>query len=261
MALATVLVVEDDPRVRSFLRDALQGTSRVLEAEDGEAALAMLERHTPETVALALVDHVIPKRSGLDVLRETRRRWPWIPVVLMTGFGSEDLAIQALRAGARDYVKKPVGVSQLLELVDRMIHAGAAPGSPSARADAPAPRAAETGHPNLARAIAFLREHFAEPLCLADVARAAALSKFHLCRLFRRETGVSFRDYLRALRIERAKVLLADRRASVTEIAYSVGFNDTSRFDKSFSRSVGMSPTRYRRLLPGAHPPSPSPRG
>ena len=233
---------------------------RVLEAEDGDAALEVLERHPPHSVALVLVDHVMPKRSGLDVLRETRRRWPWIPVVIITAFGSEELAVEAFRAGACNYLKKPVGVNELLGIVDWVMRAESASRplpSPAAGADL---LPTDTPHPNVARAIAFVREHFAESIGLADVARAAALSKFHLCRLFRQETGISFRGYLRALRIERAKVLLADRRVPVTEIAYGVGFNDVSRFDRNFERSVGISPTEYRKLLgSGTDGPSQAP--
>jgi AraC family transcriptional regulator len=243
----TVLVVEDDPRVRSLLREALQRTNRVLEAPDGETALGLLKRPAQHSVALLVVDHVLPRCRGLDVLREVRCRWPWIPVVVITGHGSEELAIEALRAGASDYLKKPIDLNELEQRVNRLTRQRPAEGSePGGAVPPPSPPA--VGHPGLAAAMDFLRRHFAEPIGLADVAREAALSRYHFCRIFRRETGASFRDHLRTLRIEQAKRLLADRHLTVTEIAYAVGFNDASRFDKNFSRIVGMTPTAYRRL-------------
>lgn len=84
---------------------------------------------------------------------------------------------------------------------------------------------------------------------LAVVAREAALSRFHFCRLFRRETGIAFHDYVHELRVRYAKALLADRQLTVTEVAYRVGFNDLSHFDRTFRRLVGASPTEYRASL------------
>ena len=125
MPLATVLVVEDDPLVRSFLRAALEDRVRVLEVEDGEAALDVLARRLGERVALALVDQVIPKRSGLDVVREARRRWPWVPVVLITGFGSEEILNDAFRLGASVVLSKPFAIEDLRRVVACFLAPGA----------------------------------------------------------------------------------------------------------------------------------------
>jgi len=235
-----VLIVDDDASVRSFLRAALRDTARVVEAEDGEQAIEILEQHTRGALDLALVDYVLPRRSGLDVLRVTRRSWPWIPVVILTGFGSEDVAVQALRARASDYLTKPIGIDVLRESV-RVLTATRAATVPSD--DAP------DMHPGIRRALAFMREHFTEDITLADVARGAALSRFYFCRLFHREAGVPFHEYLNELRVARAQVLLADHHVTVTEVAYAVGFNDLSHFDRTFRRMVGLSPTEYRTSL------------
>lgn len=237
-----VLVVDDDPRVRSFVRSALADTVSLLEAPDGERALRVLERHGGHNLDLVLVDQVIPEPSGLELLQTVQRRWPWIPAIMITGFGSEDLAIQAFRAGARDYLKKPIDIDRLRQAVVAMTSARKSLERWVGTAAAPA-------HPGVSRALAFVREHFTEATTLSDVARAASLSKFHLCRLFRRETGFAFRDYLQGLRVQRARELLADPRLTVTEVAYAVGFNDLSHFDKVFRRIAGVPPSEYRRTL------------
>jgi YesN/AraC family two-component response regulator len=244
-----VLIVDDEVLVRSFLRSALEGTAQVVEAEDGDQALAILQERAGSAVDLLLVDDLLPRRSGLEVLRLTRRNWPGIPVVILTGFGSEDLAVAALRAGASDYLRKPIAAEVLRQVVATLTTASeaSAPGcvTTSRRLGDGAPVA----HPNIRRALAFSRAHFAEAITLTDVAREARLSRFHFCRLFHHEIGVPFHEYLHDLRVRRAKALLADRYLRVTEVAYAVGFNDLSHFDKTFRRRVGRSPTEYRASL------------
>jgi two-component system response regulator YesN len=245
-----VLIVDDEPVVRSFVRAALESIVRVEEAADAERALEVLEARA-RTTDLVLVDHVLPRRSGLEVLRITKRNWPWISVAILTGFGSEDLAVQALRAGASDYLKKPIQVTALLQAVARLMTVRDKPTFP------PAPPAPVGGteirdsrvHPNIGRALRFMTEHFGEGLTLADVAREAGLSRFHFCRLFHHEIGVPFHEHLQVLRVHRAKVLLGDPFLRVSEIAYAVGFNDLSHFDRTFRKMVGRSPSQYRASL------------
>lgn len=250
----SVLIVEDDDRVRAFFRVALEGIARVTEARDGDAALNILEAPAA-AVDLVVVDHVLPRLSGLELVRLVRQRWPWIPVVITTGFGSEDLAVQALRAGARDYLKKPIDVSELRRVI--LMHAPSAGplggrGAGSREAAPPVSTEAAVTHSGIRRALIFVRRHFTEPITLSQVALEAGLSRFHLCRLFRRQVGLSFRGYLQGLRIDHARMLLADRRLTVSEVAYATGFNDLSHFDKVFNRLVGVSPTEYRRAIRAA---------
>ena len=238
-----VLVVDDEPPVRSFLRTALEHTARVVEAEDGERALDILRTHGGDTIDLVLVDYILPKRSGLEVLELTKRNWPWIPVVLFTAFDSEDLAVQALRAGASGYLRKPIRVGALIRSVAALTIVGGGMtlngGTVQSFGD----------HPSIRRVLTFIEGHFADPITLGDAAREARLSRFHFCRLFHHETGVPFHEYLEGVRVAQAKALLADRYARITDVAYAVGFNDLSHFDKTFRKMVGQSPTEYRRSL------------
>lgn len=253
--LPVVLIVDDDARVRSFLRSALEGSALVLEAKDGEGALDLVRQHAERDLDLVLVDYVLPKRSGLEVLSVTKRSWPWIPVVIITGFGSEELAVQALRAGANDYLRKPIALDSLSEMVRTQTTPGAEVAGSGVAGAVDRRDVTGVGHPNIRRALAFVREHFTEAITLADVAHEAALSRFHFCRLFHHEVGVSLREYLQEIRVGRAKALLVDRHVTVSEVAYAVGFNDLSHFDRIFNRKVGRSPTAYRRSLARASGP------
>jgi AraC family transcriptional regulator len=97
------------------------------------------------------------------------------------------------------------------------------------------------------RAIAAMQENISEPITVDDLARAALFSKFHFSRVFQRATGVSPGRFLSALRLQRAKDLLISTSLNVADISLRVGYSSVGTFSSRFSRSVGMSPTCYRR--------------
>ncbi len=95
-------------------------------------------------------------------------------------------------------------------------------------------------------AISFMRDNLHRRLSLGELARAAQLSQVHLRRVFKRETSLTPAQYLRALRIERAKQLLQSSSLSVKQIAAEVGTGDVSHFVRNFERTTGLPPTRHR---------------
>lgn len=98
------------------------------------------------------------------------------------------------------------------------------------------------------RAIVTMRENLGEELTVADLARAAMFSKFHFTRIFQRVTGVSPGRFLSAMRLQRAKQLLVSTSLNVADISMLVGYNSVGTFSSRFTRSVGLSPTVYRRM-------------
>jgi AraC-like DNA-binding protein len=97
------------------------------------------------------------------------------------------------------------------------------------------------------KALAFLHEHYAEPISRADVAAYVGLSESHLTRCFRQEMGVTPVTYLNRYRVRQAKALLEAGAQSITEIALEVGFSDSHYFARVFRREVGVSPSAYQR--------------
>ena len=103
--------------------------------------------------------------------------------------------------------------------------------------------------PMLVKAKAYIEEHQAEDLSLSQVAKAASASTFYFCKMFRKLAGVNFTDYLSRVRIEKAKNLLLNPNLRVSEIAYEVGFQSLTHFNRVFKRLCGQSPTEYREQL------------
>lgn len=104
--------------------------------------------------------------------------------------------------------------------------------------------------PAIQRARQFIAEHQAEEISLGDVAKAVNTSTFYFCKMFKKTTGLNFTDYLARLRVEKAKNLLLNPNARISEIAFHVGFQSLSHFNRVFRRIVGQSPTDYRAKLP-----------
>jgi AraC-like DNA-binding protein len=105
--------------------------------------------------------------------------------------------------------------------------------------------------PLITRAKAFIKEHQTESFSLGQVAKAVNSSPFYFCKLFKKATGLNFTDYVSRIRIERAKNLLLNPNLRVSEIAFEVGFQSLTHFNRVFKHTVGQSPTRYREQLLG----------
>jgi AraC family transcriptional regulator len=95
----------------------------------------------------------------------------------------------------------------------------------------------------------YIEQHLSEQIPLTALAQLARLSPFHFCRVFKRSFGVSPHRYHTGRRIERAKILLAERKYSVTEVGLTVGFGETSSFTAMFRKFTGQTPSGYHRAL------------
>jgi DNA-binding response OmpR family regulator len=115
----TILVIEDDPAIREGLADALTFRGcKVVEAADGDAGLESALRMDYD---LMLLDLILPRRSGLEILRELRATRPTIPVIILTAMGDEAGRVRGLESGADDYVVKPFGVKELLARIQAVL--------------------------------------------------------------------------------------------------------------------------------------------
>lgn len=100
--------------------------------------------------------------------------------------------------------------------------------------------------PPVSRAKKYIVEHYNEKLSLARVARVANTSSFYFCKMFKKATGLNFTHFVSRVRIERAKNLLLNPNLRVSEIAFEVGFQSLTHFNRVFKKIIGYSPTQYR---------------
>ena len=119
MPKARIVVVEDEPAIRRGVSDALRLSGyEVTEAGDGAIGL---REGAAAGVDLVLLDLLLPKRDGLDVLAELRRTCPTRPVIILTARGTEDDRVRGLKMGADDYVVKPFSAKELIARVEAVL--------------------------------------------------------------------------------------------------------------------------------------------
>jgi two-component system KDP operon response regulator KdpE len=127
----SVLVVEDEPEIRRFLRTSLGAEGyRVVEAETGERGVIDAGTHKPD---LAIVDLGLPDLDGVEVIRRIRA-WSTMPIIVLSARAREQAKIEALDAGADDYVTKPFGIGELIARIRVAIRHAARTGTAGATA-------------------------------------------------------------------------------------------------------------------------------
>ena len=100
--------------------------------------------------------------------------------------------------------------------------------------------------PLIQKARDYIEKHKMEPLSLSAVAKAAGASVFHFCKVFRKSTGLKFTDYVARVRLEDARTQLLNPNRRVSEVAYDVGFQSLTQFNRMFKRVFGQSPSEFR---------------
>ncbi|MGH8502327.1 MAG: helix-turn-helix domain-containing protein [Gammaproteobacteria bacterium] len=204
---------------------------------------------------LVCFEYDYPDGSGLAALTRIKLKFPALPILLITAYHSEALAVWALRARVWDYIVKPYSIEDILRtltLLSEVCHwqERRKPRqviAPINNALNVAPFSRLTWKEKaVLEAKTYIETHLDEKLQQTELARRYGMSHSHFSRAFRQLCGVGFSEFVLRARIEKALHVLADPQAQITTACYEVGFRDLSYFGRIFRRYVGMSPTEYQ---------------
>ncbi|MDA0748709.1 MAG: DNA-binding response regulator [bacterium] len=229
---AHILVADDEPGVRTMVREMLEQEGwRVDTAPDGRVALECLER---EAYTLAILDLKMPGLTGTEVLFEIQKREIRTDVLILTGYGTIQTAVQAIKMGAKDFLCKPFARNDLIRSVQLILAQHAPVFSDFSE-----------------RLEAFLEASAFDPdLGLEDMARQFGISSRQVTNVLKARTGMPFKKRLTFYRIEEAKRLLRSGQAPLYEIAKQCGFRDYRQLTAAFQKVEGVSPKEFRRIGP-----------
>ena len=125
----SILITDDEPQIRKFLRVALSSHDyQVEEAETGKEALRLLTTHPPD---ILILDLGLPDMEGIALLKSLRE-WSQLPVIVLSARGQEQTKVEALEAGADDYLTKPFGTAELLARIKVALRHNTTNASPEA---------------------------------------------------------------------------------------------------------------------------------
>jgi signal transduction histidine kinase/CheY-like chemotaxis protein/AraC-like DNA-binding protein len=247
--VTTVLVVDDNPDLRAWIRRHIEPAFRVVEAVDGKDGLERAREVLPD---LVISDVMMPRMDGHELCQALRAdvELETTPVILLTAKAESDDRVDGLALGADDYLTKPFEPRELLARVENLIEGRRRLREQLRRGEILRPRAPEVPSGDeqfLARVREAVEANLdGEPFGVADLAEALAMSRGHLHRRLTGLLGRSPLEIMRGIRLDRAAQLLRSRAGNVSEVAYATGFQSVSHFCRSFRERFGCTPAMYR---------------
>ena len=244
----TLLLVEDNCEFCDFMAESLSTEFQVLTAMNGQEALELLN---DENVNIVVTDVMMPIMDGMELCRriKTDIRTSHIPVILLTARTAEEYRLQGFELGADDYITKPFNFNILLLRIRKLmewtekshqVFSRKIDVSPSEITITP------LDEQLIAKAIKIVEEHIDNSeFSVEDFSVAVGLTRGHLYKKLMSITGKSPSDFIRTIRLKRARQLLAESGMQVSEVAYSVGFGSPKLFSRSFKAEFGITPTEY----------------
>ena len=203
-------------------------------------------------IDVIVADFDYPDRNSLRLLRQIKNDAPSTPIIMLTLKHSEALAVWAFRSRVWDYLVKPVPNTEVTRCFDGLANLFENKDMQSSRhicmpKDFIPGEVAETSRRSesqrLLPAINYIEQNYASKIRLDQVAPLCQMGSFKFSRLFKETYGVGFREYVLQFRMREACKLLESPDAMITNICFSVGFNDGSYFTRKFRQYFGVAPS------------------
>ena len=246
---STILIVDDEPDMLTYLTDILSGEYDVLTAGNAAAALEMARQSNPD---LIITDVVMPVMNGEELCRILKSNFETIhiPIILLSAANARQSIIFGLEAGANDYMTKPFDPSVLKARIRNLLMDRQRLRETLMTLD----RSGDTPEPEwpsrmdkefMDKVIAILeRELSNQEFKIGDLCLEIAMSRTALYNKLKSLTGQGPNDFIRIFRLTRAKELLREKKHSIAEISDMVGFSDPKYFSVCFKKQFGESPSR-----------------
>lgn len=235
-----LLVADDEKKLLTGLCDFYPwkdlGYKIVARVENGQQALDYIVRNPVDVV---FTDISMPVMSGLELAEILHREYPKIKVVFLSGFSEFQYARQALRYGVQDYILKPVKTDELRKIFSELRQ----------KMDAERGEVSPETPGYYKNIVKIVEGYIRSTLKTANLDEAALLvnlSAGYLSTLYKKETGITFSDYVLKARMEKAKELLLCPEYRTYDISERLGYENPKNFSRAFKAYYGVSPREFR---------------
>lgn len=218
-------IIDDEKSVHKIINNIIEkdGLPLVISnsAYDGIEGKSLIQKNNFDII---FIDIQMPYLDGFDLIS----KYPNNNYIVVTAFDYFDYAQRALRLGVKDILLKPIDREQLAEAVNRAIGFKL------------------TKNKVIDEVLLYIHSNFSKEITVSDLAEQNYMNSSNFSRLFKNSVGISIIDYLRKIRINKAKDLLDSSYKSISEIALEVGYKSENLFYKDFKRIENITPSKYR---------------
>lgn len=243
-----ILLVEDDKEIRKYIKNSLESKYRVICAEDGLEGFNKAVKIIPD---LIICDIKMPEISGTQLCKKVRQdeKTSHIPVVLLTAYSEHEYKIEGLIRGADAYLTKPFSIDVLEAQISNLLESRRQLKEKFSREILLEPKKVaiqDIDEKFLQRVMETIEKHIADDKFNAEIlSKKVGMSRMQLYRKLRGLTDQTVHEFIRSIRLKRAVQLLEQKRMTITEVAYEVGFNDLTYFARCFRKQYQKSPSEY----------------
>ena len=242
-----LLVVEDEADIRAFIISIFKNNYQVIEAENGKIGISKALKKMPD---LIISDIMMSEIDGIQLCNtlKTNELTSHIPIILLTAKVGEENEIEGVKTGADAYVTKPFKSEKLKIRVEKLIENRRQLQKHFSKTLSIKPELSITSAESdfLKRLQTVLDEHITEPDFTSErFGKLMHMSRTQLHRKLKAISGMSASEFIRSQRLKLAIRLLEESDASISEIAYQVGFNTPSYFSKCFKVEYNCTPNEY----------------
>lgn len=241
-----VIIIEDEDISREGLVKVIKKANKhfdvIGEADNGEDGIELIRKLKPDVV---ITDIKMPKLDGLDMLKQLKDEGVNILSVIISGFSEFELTQKAIRLGVIDYLRKPILIEEIEELLDRIYLRFIKQYGFSQ--DEVVANIINTKNYSffVNKTIRFIQANYAKRLYLEEIADKFKVTSGYLGLIFHKETGLAFSKFVKLYRINIAKNELVNNKKKIYEVAQRVGYEDPRYFCRVFKQVTGASATDY----------------
>ncbi|AEG60319.1 response regulator transcription factor [Desulforamulus ruminis] len=246
--MSVVLIVEDELLELEFLKsivaEELLAKDKILTCQSGGQAVKLAKQYRPDMI---IMDILIPEMDGLKALEEIRKFLPQARVIILSAYSDFSYAQKAIRLRVQEYLLKPIKPSVFKQIFHDLL---TTPTTVTVRQVDPGEEVTETKTNNkhlIEKSIKYIHDNFKQKLSLQAVSSYVFLNPQYFSRIFKKEVGVPYIDYVNKLKIEYACKLLETTNYPAYRISSECGFTDPSYFNRVFVQQMNMTPKAYRR--------------
>jgi Signal transduction histidine kinase len=250
--IPTILIVEDNTELRSFLSSVLSKHYAVLEAENGREAMSLLPDCSPD---LIISDVMMPEMNGLELAKAIKQdiNTSHIPLVLLTAKSDIESKIEAMECGVDDYITKPFSSVYLEARVENLLKLRThlqdyyRSSLTSGVISVSKPNVTSQDDHFIQRIMNYIEENMDDPdLSIDGVAAHIGLSRSTMFKKIKSLTGLAPVDFIKEIRLQRSVQLIETGEFNMSQISYMIGISDPRYFSKCFKLKYGMSPSEYK---------------